>query len=415
MRFTRKLLNGLAVVLVFLAGSCDMSMDSAGNTGGHSEGSLTISLGNGSKAISQAAPGLPSFSTVTITVSKGGATLASSVFTGNGPHTLSVPEGSGYRVELDAQVASPTTFGLRYAGVKDNASTGSPVYISLSVTETALVGKRSPASVIYRSFADAVSGAPPLSLTGYPAFFFDRYGRLFTDEWSSVPPYTIDMIPSWGAAAEMATLNVLDDALWDLAHTAGTDRVYYCHTDIDNDSTYEDLSFTRLSDLETGNAPFTVVNVSFPAGTFFGFKVSNLAVSGSTVFFGGFTSVPEPAFIKGTVDAGNTFIFETGIIMPTSVVEIRNMEVIDGTLYVLAAVGSYDEAILYAYNADTLAPLGSAPIQQPSSLITNMESNIAGWGKDRVYVYYYEYSSPYSGIIEINANTLAISARKDWT
>ncbi|MDR1253349.1 MAG: hypothetical protein LBK62_14500, partial [Treponema sp.] len=92
MRFTRKLLNGLAVVLVFLAGSCDMSMDSAGN----SEGNLTISLGSGNKAISQAAPGLPSFSTVTITVSKGGATLASSVFTGNGPHTLSVPEGSGY-------------------------------------------------------------------------------------------------------------------------------------------------------------------------------------------------------------------------------------------------------------------------------------------------------------------------------
>jgi hypothetical protein len=127
----------------------------------------------------------------------------------------------------------------------------------------------------------------------------------------------------------------------------------------------------------------------------------------------------RPGFIKGTVNTGaNTFTFSEGKIMPPDFEKISDMKVLNGTLFVLGYLSGANgtEQKLYVYNTGTLAELGSAAIKPPSATITTtMEANIAGWGENEMYVYYYEYNTSISGIIKIDTVNCTISDRKDWS
>jgi hypothetical protein len=402
----------LSALLVFSAVSCDIP---AGNYDDENTGkTLSIFLGdagNGSRAISTAAPSFPTFSTVVINVTKGGAVVASGTFSGNGPHTISVPDGSGYRVELDAQVASPVTFGRRYAGAVDSVSTGNPVYVQLSVSETAVVGRDSAILNVYSSFA---SNSPDRTLSGSLLFFFDRYGRLFTYDMSG----TFSMFSNIGdTAGQQATLSGVT-SITDMAHSAGSDIVYLWGL-YNGGPLVADFAFIRLSDMAGGAityTPITITPSSFPP-PYTGFTVKRIGVSDDgTVFLGGAMASNDTAFIKGTVDTGtNTFTFIGGTTVPTiDDNALSDMKVINGTLCLLGSQpGFSDREVLSVYNADTLTFLGSALIQSPL-LITGMMGRLAGWGKDSVYAYYVGFPPLTSGIVEIGTTNVTISDRKDW-
>jgi hypothetical protein len=418
----------LTAFILFLAASCDVFMSNYRDD--DAEGNLTISLGNSagtgesSRAISTAEPAFPALSAVTISVTKDGAWIASGTFTGSGPYTLSVPAGSGYRVELDAQAEIPntSTLGFRYAGAADNVSTGSPAYISLSVAETAVIARRSPNTHIYRSLADVGTStrkALPASPSpwSYPLFFFDRYGRFFFNNNGS----GIGMLPFYEATSFHSSYLDFSGINYGIAHPQGTDMVYLC-TDVDADSDV-DLVFTRLSGL-AGTNPIAATKITVPpavfSGDFSGFAITGpLGAEGAAVFIGVTEGVspPRTGFIRGTVDTGaKTFTFTGGKIL-SGLEKITDMMVINGTLYVLGyPTGTNKEQRLYAYNPNTLARIGVVPIQSPTAITGTfyMEANIAGWGKNEMYVYYYAYGTNTSGIIKIDTMGNTISGRKDW-
>jgi hypothetical protein len=314
-------------------------------------------------------------------------------------------------VELDAQVASPLTFGRRYAGVVNNVSTGNPVYVSLSVTEMAIVARDSGNLYVYSSFA-STGPSPDRTISGY-SFFFDRYGRLFTYNMAGI----FSMFSNIGdSAGQQATLSGVD-SIMDMAHSAGSDIVYLWNL-YNGGPLVADFAFVRLSDMAGGSVTYTPITITpgaFPA-PFTGFTAKYLGVSGDTVFLGGETASFVPAFIKGTVDTGtNTFTFIDGVQVPgIDTSALSDMKVVNGTVCMLGSLpGFFDREILFAYNADTLAPLGSALVQAPISIFAMM-GMIAGRGKNKVYVYYIGSGPAANGIVEIDTTSVTISNRRDW-
>jgi hypothetical protein len=414
---------------LFLAVSCNMGgMGGAGSAG---EGSLTVSLGNSAREASgeAALPDLPTFSKITITVKNGELTVDSIDLTSNSKsHTFSLPSGSEYTVEADADVETPTTFGLRYGGtakvtIQDGEKKS--VDIHLSVTETMLVGKDSPSNAssgklsIYRSFGSigTLEGAPTVidnSISKDGDFFFDRYGRLFFIGTSSSTT-SLSMYSGADTAAQSVSVTppegVNSMESFSVAHPIGTNLVYVYGYRSDS------RRFGKI-DLSALNGGSSVAEEFVDIASLIDGKLkipeSHVAADKDSLYVGGTLTADDSKSGIVKIAHGSTGYEETGYNGELAYT-ILDMELINGTLYVVG----YDRPTnagagpmrvrLHAYDTGDFAGKGSweekEAVYTAREAATTVTASIAGWGKDTVYVFYDDPAKPEKGMVKVTTGT----------
>lgn len=380
----------IAILISLSLYSCDLFMSSYSDKKTY-DGNLHISLTDSSgaeRSVITAAPSLPSFSAVTIRVSDRGTTIASDTFSGNGPYTLSVPEGSGYRVEADAKISGSPSFGVRLSGVTDNVSTGDgTVQIHLSVSETMIVRRASDSVLYVYPNPAAISDPSAIDSTTIngnemTSFFFDRYGRLYyieeNDIWQyAAPAANPDSNLEHGTPSDFGGGNINN-----IAHPIGSDIVYMSG---EVGGIQWPLYVSSLSNIDgPATQVFNVDGTDDYAGVDFSVGGYRLAAdTDGSVFLLGRTTTLYPCIIKGTV-SGSSFTFTGGVSLPdlAGSASIVDMSVIDGTLYVLAKTSN--TLTLYAFDTGALTEKWREFFTYHISVLNS--ANIAGWGKNKVYL-----------------------------
>jgi hypothetical protein len=172
------------------------------------------------------------FSSTTVTVKSGNSVIANQTFTGSGPFSLAVPQGSGYTVELDAKVDpwigstssangpqfDPKTFATSYGGTANNVTVGSSttVKMNLSMTGTMLIPGNGN---VYYSWDDLTN---PESFSN-SVDFYDKYGRAYVKNGTDLDQY---ISPFGSPATDSSVVNNVSP----FVHAIGTDHCFYFDT-----------------------------------------------------------------------------------------------------------------------------------------------------------------------------------------
>jgi hypothetical protein len=362
----------------------------SGNIGG-GMGTLTISLGNSGRAAANDQPAIPDFSKITIRVKNAqSAVIDTTEIAEGGACTISLPSGAEYTVEADAEVGdSPTTFGLRYAGsatvtVEEDRDT--PVSIALSVTETMLVAKDPEGIKVFSSFNTIVPGPyKSISWNNFVGFFFDRYGRLFMvdKDGATVMSSDKDNQETLGSLGGLGA----SETFTSVAYYPQTDRLYLGV----NLSTAPGSLDPRIAGVSLSrhlaNTSSSKTGISEEAGI-------TPPVNADPNLSGFHVAAGEDSLYLGCKDRnGRDYVIakysppygtETAA---ASVIcgTLHEMKVINGRLYVLGS--NPGEIKLFVFDTSRLTPVKELSIPNPTTDPIAL-ANIAGWGKNSVYVYY---------------------------
>jgi hypothetical protein len=367
-------LFGLVFVLILC---CENFM---GN--GPGEGKLTISLGAGLGRAIAPPSSLPDFKSIRVTITNGKNTLVDQKFDDPaGSYTFTLPAGSGYRIGLDAEVKGGITpdlnpLGRRYGGaryVTVSPGTNPPVEISLSVTETMLVGIKGTSLYFFKDADDPA----PYELSGsipFGSVCFDRYGRLSV---LYEPVADIHFIEVWSTPGYGASAVNLGRLMTSVAYQDGNFYFTYIPTNIAR------INQADMPDSSASPVVLSPLSVDLGSSAEAGDLVTHYVPYQGWGYVG-FCDMAAKKIVKANGGSG-AFVDEISFTD-----DIIDMRFIDDILYVLGKSAAAS-VVLYAYTA------GLVLIRTTVAAANVTGANIAGWGKDTVYVYYYGTGSPSEG------------------
>jgi hypothetical protein len=140
------------------------------------------------------------------------------------------------------------------------------------------------------------------------------------------------------------------------------------------------------------------------------------AAPDGTLFLGGEVSGSAGQIIKGRIIESPPYSFEFINAVGFGGSSLVDLKVINGKLYVLGVSGSNFN--LLSFDAESLGSridVWKDPATDSGNTISTISANIAGWSKDKVYIYYYDTGTPTNyGIYEINTADLSTNASKHW-